>query len=106
MGTNIRIFRELSLFLQTVLSVFRIKPFKLRMYEETRSSGSSRRMSVNSESHSKRGDKGIRYCPELPELLELPVYNEQASLRNKGLKDEYSCSRNGICRTGVRLMLC
>ena len=53
------------------------------MYEETRSSGSSRssrRMSVNSKSHYMRGDKGIWYCPELPELLELPVYKEQAEL--------------------------
>ena len=29
-------------------------------------------MSVNTQ--------GIRYCPELPELLELPVYKEQAEL--------------------------
>ena len=37
-------------------------------------------MSVNSKSHSTRGDKEIGYCPELPELLELPVYKKQAEL--------------------------
>jgi hypothetical protein len=28
----------------------------------------------------KREKTGIGYCPELPELLELPVYQEQAEL--------------------------
>ena len=62
-------------------------------------------MSVNSESQSKRGDKGIRYCPELPELLELPVYKKQAELAKVKLNQTNMKKLMTICLLAVASVL-
>ena len=62
-------------------------------------------MSVNSESQSKRGDKGIRYCPELPELLELPVYKKQAELAKVKLNQTKMKKLMTICLLAVASVL-
>ncbi|MBP5425999.1 MAG: hypothetical protein J6Y33_08025, partial [Prevotella sp.] len=59
------------------------------------------------KSHYMRGDKGIWYCPELPaldlgrsacrELLELPVYKEQAELAKVELRILYMKKRIANC---------